>query len=254
MQRSPRRTYLLVPAFLLLGALPALAQKAPPSPRYGTTSESVLNVNAADFDVTDSSFAYTFSSPGLDRFMTTGVDSSAAAGFYAGLHLPTGAIVNGLDLQGCDQSTLGSIGASLGLQSVAAGVESVVSVGGTAVTTGTFETPGCGIFSTTFPFPVTVDNTSGAYFLFVRPSGVSDGSVRFAAVRVRYVLQVSPAPATATFGDVPTSSPQFRFVEALVAAGITAGCGNGNYCPDQPLTRGQMAVFLSVALGLHWPN
>ena len=29
---------------------------------------------------------------------------------------------------------------------------------------------------------------------------------------------------------------------------------SGNYCPDAPLTRGQMAVFLSKALGLHWPE
>jgi hypothetical protein len=37
-----------------------------------------------------------------------------------------------------------------------------------------------------------------------------------------------------------------------VASGITAGCGGGNYCPDAPLTRGQMAVFLSKGLGLHF--
>jgi len=73
-------------------------------------------------------------------------------------------------------------------------------------------------------------------------------------VTIRYRLQVSPPPATATFGDVPTGHPFFQFVEALAASGITAGCGNGNFCPDQPLTRGQMAVFLSKALGLHWPN
>jgi S-layer homology domain len=66
-------------------------------------------------------------------------------------------------------------------------------------------------------------------------------------------LQVSPAPGAATFGDVPTGHPFFQFVEALAASGITAGCGNGNFCPDAPLTRGQMAVFLSKALGLHWP-
>jgi hypothetical protein len=52
---------------------------------------------------------------------------------------------------------------------------------------------------------------------------------------------------------VPTNHPFFQFVEALAASGITAGCGNGNFCPDAPLTRGQMAVFLSKALGLHWP-
>lgn len=70
-------------------------------------------------------------------------------------------------------------------------------------------------------------------------------------MRVRYRLQVSPAPATATFpNDVPTTHPFFRFVEALAASGLTGGCGPGSFCPDQPVTRGQMAVFLAAALGL----
>jgi hypothetical protein len=72
-------------------------------------------------------------------------------------------------------------------------------------------------------------------------------------VRFQWSRQVSPAPPTATFGDVPTGHSQFRFVEALVASGITGGCGGGNYCPNSPVTRGQMAVFLSSALGLSWP-
>ena len=79
-------------------------------------------------------------------------------------------------------------------------------------------------------------------------------SVDWNQFRVRYRLQVSPAPATATFGDVPAASSIHRFVEALAAAGITGGCGGGNYCPDAALTRGQMAVFLATALGLHFPN
>jgi len=70
-----------------------------------------------------------------------------------------------------------------------------------------------------------------------------------------YQLQVSPAPATATFpNDVPTTHPFFRFVEAMAASGITGGCATGSFCPDQPVTRGQLAVFLSTALGLHFPN
>ncbi len=51
---------------------------------------------------------------------------------------------------------------------------------------------------------------------------------------------------------MPTSHPFFQFVEALAGSGITAGCGGGNYCPDNSLTRGQMAVFLAKALGLDW--
>jgi len=65
-------------------------------------------------------------------------------------------------------------------------------------------------------------------------------------------LEVSAAPATASFNDVPTNHPFFKFIEALKASGITAGCSAAPplYCPDAPLTRGQMAVFLSIALGL----
>ena len=70
----------------------------------------------------------------------------------------------------------------------------------------------------------------------------------------RYQLQVSPAPATASFNDVPSSHPFFQFIEALAASGITSGCGNGSFCPDAPLTRGQMAVFLAKGLGLSFPN
>lgn len=66
---------------------------------------------------------------------------------------------------------------------------------------------------------------------------------------------MSPAPATATFpNDVPTTHAFFRFVEALAASGVTGGCGPRSYCPDAAVTRGQMAVFLATALGLHFPN
>ena len=65
----------------------------------------------------------------------------------------------------------------------------------------------------------------------------------------------SRQPGAATFpNDVPTGHPFFKYVEALAAAGMTGGCGSGSYCPDSPMTRGQMAVLLGKALGLHWPN
>ncbi len=76
----------------------------------------------------------------------------------------------------------------------------------------------------------------------------------FSGAVVQWHRSVSAAPLTATFADVPTDHPLFQFVEALVASGVTAGCGSGNYCPNGPLTRGQMAVFLAKALGLHWPQ
>jgi S-layer homology domain len=78
----------------------------------------------------------------------------------------------------------------------------------------------------------------------------------FASVEVWWKRTVSPAPGTASFNDVPTDHPFFQYIEALKASGITGGCNASPplYCPDDPVTRGQMAVFLAKALGLHWPN
>ncbi len=78
--------------------------------------------------------------------------------------------------------------------------------------------------------------------------------LRFGGATVWYRLQISPAPATATFADVPTGYWAFRHIEALAASGITAGCGGGNFCPESTVTRAEMAVFLAKALGLHWPD
>lgn len=73
----------------------------------------------------------------------------------------------------------------------------------------------------------------------------------FGSVEIWWRRVVSPSPSQATFNDVPLGHPIFQFVEALAQSGITVGCGGNNYCPDASLTRGQMAVFLAKALGLH---
>jgi hypothetical protein len=46
------------------------------------------------------------------------------------------------------------------------------------------------------------------------------------------------------FNDVSTSYWAGAWIKQLVAEGITAGCGTGMYCPESPVTRAQMAVFL----------
>jgi ELWxxDGT repeat protein len=64
----------------------------------------------------------------------------------------------------------------------------------------------------------------------------------------------TPPPATGTrFADVPANYWAARFIEQLAADGVTSGCGGGNYCPDQPITRGEMAVFLATAFHLPLP-
>ena len=49
------------------------------------------------------------------------------------------------------------------------------------------------------------------------------------------------------FNDVPSSDPFHPYVCIIGRDGITAGCGGGNYCRDNAVTRAQMAVFLLKA-------
>ena len=57
-----------------------------------------------------------------------------------------------------------------------------------------------------------------------------------------------------TFSDVPDTHVFFSWIEALFRAGVTTGCAVSppRYCPDLPVTRGEMAVFL--LRGIHGAN
>jgi hypothetical protein len=56
-----------------------------------------------------------------------------------------------------------------------------------------------------------------------------------------------PPPCSGAFADVTCPSQFADWIEALAAEGITGGCGGGNYCPQNPVRRDQMAVFLLKA-------
>jgi len=49
------------------------------------------------------------------------------------------------------------------------------------------------------------------------------------------------------FLDVPPPNLFHDYVVKIARNGVTAGCGFGNFCPTQPITRSQMAVFLLKA-------
>lgn len=59
-----------------------------------------------------------------------------------------------------------------------------------------------------------------------------------------------PPCVTAPFSDVPCSNGFAPWIQELVARGITAGCAPGLFCPGNPVTRGQMAVFLTTTFSL----
>ena len=63
-------------------------------------------------------------------------------------------------------------------------------------------------------------------------------------LRAKYGSAYSPPAASGVFGDVSSGHWAAAWIEQLAAEGVTTGGGGGNYCPDSPVNRDQMAVFL----------
>lgn len=256
MTHPHRRTTLaaaLLPALsiLVLAAHPpaALGQSAdrPSGPAYGTTSRILYHVGFDEFAPEAS--MYNYSTVSVNTHL--GRISNGPVFFSASPHIPSGALLTYLELDYCDINN-GGQHMDLLLSSCDFLGADCLPLG--EITTAALSGDGCGFIPLDLtPQNFTLDNNARELVLRL---GMSSGNVTNVLIGayVGYKLQVSAGPAVATFTDVPTTSPLFKFVEALVAAGITAGCGGGNYCPNTPITRGQMAVFLATALGLHFPN
>ena len=247
MTRWARTCALLGVVAALSAGAAALGQERSPAgvrPRFGTKDRILYHAGFSEFTPERSSMTYDISNVAYDRYPT----SAGGGTFLALAHIPSGAELVSLELDYCDTSTSGNhvslalyLCDYLGQNCFAPQILNSIS-------------DGCNFIEADLTsVGYTVDNNTSELVLSALIN-TNDLTNRLVGAYIGYKLQVSPAPGVATFSDVPTTSPQFKFVEALVAAGITAGCGGGNYCPDQPITRGQMAVFLSAALGLHWPN
>ena len=59
-----------------------------------------------------------------------------------------------------------------------------------------------------------------------------------------------PPMCTGIFSDVSRPSQFANWIEQLDNENITGGCGSGVYCPGNPNTRGQMAVFIDKTFNL----
>jgi hypothetical protein len=70
-----------------------------------------------------------------------------------------------------------------------------------------------------------------------------------AVVNTDMTSGVLPEGFFSDFADVPASHLFHDYVEIIFRRHVTAGCGGGAYCPDSPVTRGQMAVFLLRSRG-----
>ena len=93
-------------------------------------------------------------------------------------------------------------------------------------------------------------NTSPLQYCPVTP--VTRDQMAVFLLRAKHGSNYVPPPATGVFQDVPTSYWAAAWIEQLAAEGTTSGCSVTPklYCPDTPVTRDQMAVFLVLNFNL----
>ncbi len=224
--------------------MPLLTKRVEPKD-FGAAGLSVTTISATSFvpesdDVGGFGVPSYFTSPGLGRFCQPNLDIH----YYATLNVPSGAVIDFVGLN-TTTDTDAVIGIEIWRRNRYAAKSPVVA----------YSVPAHG-WDTDFAGPLNypVGDNDGAEYVIDVEQAPSANYQYFGYVQVWWHRTVSPAPGSPTFNDVPPSDPGFQYIEALVAANITAGCGGGNFCPDQTLTRRQMAVFLAKALGLYWSD
>ena len=241
------RNLVLVSALVVAaGRTTASGQQAQASRRpnaYGTAADSAYHLGSSEFVPRSSGTTYD-EAFGIGRYSS----NCTGACLIASPHIPDGALLTGITGYFCDSNATYDVGVFVATAAAdGTGFQTLTEV------TSNGAAQGCGLasFLDLTPLNYHVDYGSNELLLFA-DFHASDGTVAIQGATLYYRLQVSPAPPTATFGDVPLTDPAFQFIEALAASGITVGCGGGNYCPDAPVTRRQMAVYLAKALGLQW--
>jgi hypothetical protein len=208
---------------------------------FGTSSDTVLSIGSSAFVARFPYDQLYMQTDGSAYFVS---DDSFVFDAVAAVALPAGVVIDTVEFVGCSSAD--------GDWDVYLFADHGVSAPDTIAAFTT--TAGCGYQVLDLSYP-TANNLDNYYrFLVHQRPGAPIPDVWFRGVNVWYRRSVSPAPAQASFADVPVDDSGFQYVEALAASGITGGCGGGNFCPDVAVTRRQMAIFLAKALGLHWPN
>jgi hypothetical protein len=213
---------------------------------FGTTSYTVTTISATAFipDSNDVGFgvpAY-FTSGSLGRFS----QPDQQMDYFTALELPAGAVIDFIGLNSTTDTPF-ILGVELVRRDKFGGLNVVGSLDSTV--------HGWDTDRNLSPIGYLWNGRFDEALIMHVQQATSPNNQFFGWVEVWWKRSVSPAPGVASFNDVPTGHPLFQFVEALKASGITGGCQSVPplYCPDAALTRGQMAVFLAKALGLHWP-
>ena len=223
-----------------------IALRGVPQVAFGTTSYTVVPVGAYAFQP----FRQTGSVTGVndDGNGYSWITGGALPLLVADVQIPSGAIVDYIGLHYCDNTASGSFNMTL----------YDLKEDGEFSTVSYLNFPdhsGCFFYYNQTPANYTWGaNSKHLANLYLWQYDVYDGTIKFRGAEVWYRLQVSPAPSTATFSDVPVGAPFFQEIEALADSGITSGFQDGTFRPNQYVSRAAVAAWLAKALGLHWPN
>ncbi len=100
----------------------------------------------------------------------------------------------------------------------------------------------------------TIPTNAGTYAVtadFVPTDGVNYNNLVAASAGSFVISPDNGGGPSATFKDVPLNHWAWKYIESIYTAGITGGCGTAPliYCPDEQVTRAQMAIF--ILRGMH---
>ena len=203
---------------------------------YGTKDYTVTVVPAIAFLPEAEGQGYA-TSGSLGRFGPTNVIEN----FFAPLDIPPGAVIDFIGLNSQTDTPAG-----LGVAVIRR------SSGGITITVGALDSSvhPWGTDYNAAPIGFHVSAPTSATLIHVQQGALPTNQF-LGHVEVWWRREVS-FPIGPTFTDVTPDHPYYKFIEAVAASGITVGCGGGNFCPARNITRGEMAVFLGKALGLHF--
>jgi len=233
-------------------ALGASAQTPPEGPgartaedTWGIQDDSFTVLGAAEFlPRSSSAVTYSFNT-------TTGFVHADGTGYtmVAPLAVPNGVMLKDMLVVACDDD--GTDGFSVILSecvnldaNCAFDVDFSVASGDAAM-------PGCAYFAADPPAAKAMQTWPRTYFVSLS----TGGTTKIRSVAMRWQRRVTGlSSGVVIFNDVLAGHPYKQYIDALGTSGISMGCGGGKYCPDNPVTRGQLAVFLARALGLYFPD
>jgi hypothetical protein len=85
----------------------------------------------------------------------------------------------------------------------------------------------------------------GTTELFCPNENVTRAQMAIFIIRMRYGATFNfDYPGTPYFSDVSSTTFGFSWIQRMAEDNITAGCGPSLYCPNNPVTRGDMAIFI----------